>query len=457
MIIKGNPQQGLFGATMGFFAGFAAVALFGPTASKFNEVMQLSPLMIGFLVAIPSLSGSLLRIPFGAWVDSNGGRKPFLILMWLSLLGMLGLLLVVTYWYPQRMSANMFPVLLLLGVLSGCGIATFSVGIGQVSYWFPQSKQGAALGAYAGLGNLAPGLFSFLLPVALQNWGLQTAYLAWLIFLGAGVALYHWAGLNAPYFQALGQLERERGAAGNLSQNAERALDPAADAATADHESDRTVSQLAMEIAKEHGQQIFPKGNAQQSLVAAARISKTWMLVAIYFTTFGGFIALTAWFPTYWKELYGLGALTAGSLTALYSISASLVRVVGGIVADRLGGERTASLALATTLAGAVLLSLSNQIPMSITGMLLMALGMGVSNAAVFKLMPLYVPQAVGGAAGWIGGLGAFGGFVIPPLMGLVVRQQAVSGYSSGFWIFVGLAAIALTLTWNLQRTRAGR
>ena len=86
--LKGTSSQGLFGATLGFFAGFAAVSLFGPTASRFNDVMHLDPILIGLLVAIPSLSGSLLRIPFGAWVDTTGGRKPFLILLWLSVVGM---------------------------------------------------------------------------------------------------------------------------------------------------------------------------------------------------------------------------------------------------------------------------------------------------------------------------------------------------------------------------------
>jgi len=65
--LRGTPAQGLFGATLGFFIGFAAVALFGPTAARFQEVMQLSPLAVGFLVAMPALSGSLLRIPFAAW------------------------------------------------------------------------------------------------------------------------------------------------------------------------------------------------------------------------------------------------------------------------------------------------------------------------------------------------------------------------------------------------------
>jgi len=95
MQFKGNPKQGLFGATLGFFIGFAAVSLFGPTAKKLQDLMQLTPVMIGFLVAMPSLSGSLLRIPFAAWVDTTGGRKPFLVLLVTSVIGMLGLTAVI--------------------------------------------------------------------------------------------------------------------------------------------------------------------------------------------------------------------------------------------------------------------------------------------------------------------------------------------------------------------------
>ena len=57
----------------------------------------------------------------------------------------------------------------MLGLLCGCGIATFSVGISQVSYWFPQQRQGSALAIYAGVGNLAPGMFSLLLPFAIAT------------------------------------------------------------------------------------------------------------------------------------------------------------------------------------------------------------------------------------------------------------------------------------------------
>jgi NNP family nitrate/nitrite transporter-like MFS transporter len=88
--LKGSPRLGLIGATLGFFVGFGAVALFGPTAVRFRDAMELSPIALGFLVAMPALSGSLLRIPFSAWVDTTGGRKPFLVLLTLSAIGMAG-------------------------------------------------------------------------------------------------------------------------------------------------------------------------------------------------------------------------------------------------------------------------------------------------------------------------------------------------------------------------------
>ncbi len=176
------------------------------------------------------------------------------------------------------------------------------------------------------------------------------------------------------------------------------------------------------------------------------------MLVAIYFTTFGGFIALTAWFPTYWISFYGQKAAMAGVLTAIFSLVASVIRVGGGSVSDRLGGEKTAVIALVTLLLGSIVMTISQSFSLSIIGEILMGMGMGVGNAAVFKLVPQEVKQAVGGAAGWVGGLGAFGGFAIPPLMGVFVRVNGDNGYSSGFSIFIGLTIVSLILAYVLRR-----
>ena len=415
-----SPRKGLTGATLGFFTGFAAVALFGPTAHRLKEVMALSPLMVGLLIAAPALSGSLLRIPFGAWVESTGGKKPFLILLGASFTGMVGLTCVMHFMYPSQLSAAHYPLVLFLGVLAGCGIATFSVGIGQTSYWYPQHRQGVALATYAGVGNLAPGLFSVILPFVVGAWGLDVAYCGWLAFLGLGILVYLNLGSNAPYFQLLQQGKSD-----------------------AD----------AREEAQARGQELFPSGNAKQSLAKAARLWQTWALNAIYFTTFGGFIALTGWFPTYWRELHELRGVDAGALTAAFALASSAIRVPGGIWSDRLGGERVAVASLIVCTLASLLLTFSSTVLFSVGGSLVLGCAMGVANAAVFKLVPLYIGQAVGGAAGWIGGLGAFGGFAIPPTMSLVVESNGRAGYALGFWAFVGMGIVSVGMALSLMFT----
>jgi len=418
---KGTPGQGLAGATLGFFIGFAAVSLFGPTAKSLRGILELSPLEVGLLVAAPSLSGSLLRIPFSAWVDTTGGRKPFLVLLFLSILGMAGLFLTLHFYYPDRMPRSFYPLILFLGVLCGCGIATFSVGISQVAYWYPKARHGTALGTYAGIGNLAPGIFTLVLPFALVSMGLPGSYLAWLAFLVVGTGLYAVVGRNAWYFQLIAQ---------------------------------KVSAEEAKTASMKQGQEIFPAGNLVESLVISAKIWKTWALVAVYFTTFGGFIALTAWLPVYWVSFYSVSLVTAGTLAGIYSIITSLVRVGGGYLSDRLGGETTGIISLGTMLAGAILMLLSGTFGLSVVAEVILAIGMGVTNAAVFKLVAQEVPEAVGGAAGWVGGLGAFGGFAIPPIMGIFVQIQGNQGYATGFVVFVCLAAFSLLLVRVLRRKR---
>jgi NNP family nitrate/nitrite transporter-like MFS transporter len=418
--VRGTPREALTGATLGFFVGFAAVALFGPTAARFQQLMHLSPMAVGFLVAAPALSGSLLRIPFSAWVDTTGGRKPFLVLLALSIAGMAGIAVIVATRYPDRLTSDIYPLLLLFGVLSGCGIATFSVGISQVAYWFPQREQGRALAVYAGVGNLAPGLFSVLLPFAFVRLGLAGSYVAWLVFLAIGIGTYALLGRNAWLFQLL--------AAGEPADRARA-------------------------HARQLGQELFPAGTTLDTLRLSAAAWQTWALVAVYFATFGGFVALTAWLPTYWTQAFGTSAMTAGALTAVYSLLTSLVRIVGGVMSDRLqeGGSNTGVLALFVMLSGALLMTMAVDFELAVPGVVLLAIGMGLCNAAVFKMLPQAVPHAVGGAAGWVGGLGAFGGFVIPPVLAFAVRQIGPRGYAIGFIVFVVLALVSLSMIWVLK------
>ncbi|MBI6027761.1 MFS transporter [Clostridium perfringens] len=410
--LKGNPNRGLIGATLGFFIGFAAVSLYGPTSAVFKEAfVNLNPVLLALLIAAPNLSGSLLRIPFSAWVDTTGGRKPLIVLLLLSIIGMSGLYIVLAF-FSDNLNQYYY-LLFALGLLSGCGIATFSVGVSQASYWFPKSKQGVALGIYGGVGNLAPGIFALLIPnLALPLLGLPGSYLAWLIFLIVGTVIYIKIGQNAWYFQLV----------------------------------DKGISKdEAKEIAsKEYGQELFPKGKASETLLISAKSWKTWALVFIYFTTFGGFLALTGWFPNYWMTYFGLNMKVAGLLTALYSILTSLTRIYGGKVADKNGGEITTIVSLGIALIGAICMTFASTMTLAIIGIILLAIGMGVANAAVFKIVPNAVPEAMGGASGWIGGLGALGGFLIPPVMASFLNRSGFAGYSQGFSVFIVLIIIAI-------------
>ena len=410
--LKGNPNRGLIGATLGFFIGFAAVSLYGPTSAVFKEAfVNLNPVLLALLIAAPNLSGSLLRIPFSAWVDTTGGRKPLIVLLLLSIIGMGGLYVVLAF-FSDNLNQYYY-LLFALGLLSGCGIATFSVGVSQASYWFPKSKQGVALGIYGGVGNLAPGIFALLIPnLALPLLGLPGSYLAWLIFLIVGTVIYIKIGQNAWYFQLI----------------------------------DKGINKdEAKEIAsKEYGQELFPKGKASETLLISAKSWKTWALVFIYFTTFGGFLALTGWFPNYWMTYFGLNMKVAGLLTALYSILTSLTRIYGGKVADKNGGEITTIVSLGIALIGAICMTFASTMTLAIIGIILLAIGMGVANAAVFKIVPNAVPEAMGGASGWIGGLGALGGFLIPPVMASFLNRSGFAGYSQGFSVFIVLIIVAI-------------
>jgi len=420
--VTGTPQTGLTGATLGFFVGFAGVSLFGPTVVYLKQVVGLSAALAGLLISIPNLSGSLLRVPFAAMVDKDGGRIPFLILFVTSLLGVLVIWFVMSQ--PVEEIRELFPLLLLFGVLGGTGIATFSVGIGQTSYWFPQKKQGTALGVYAGVGNMAPGLFALLLTsVTIPLFGLPTSYLLWAGFLVVGIILYWFLGRNAWYFQF-----RKEGLA----------------------------DEQARSEAKAQGQELFPRGNTLESLRVSAKLKETWLLVLVYFATFGGFLALTAWMPALATGYLGYPLWAGGVLTAAYSMGASVFRIAGGALSDRLGGMKTVVLSLITALVGSLLIALSLGGVFTLVGISLLALGMGIANAGVFKLVPQFISQAVGGAAGWIGGLGAVGGFLIPLGLAGILGARGQQGYAEGFWIFVALFAISLGIMAMLARQLHG-
>ena len=180
------------------------------------------------------------------------------------------------------------------------------------------------------------------------------------------------------------------------------------------------------------------------------------MLVFFYFLSFGGFLAFTSWLPTFWSSMYGSTLREAGVLTAAFSLFTALIRVPGGLLSDRISIRYALPGNFLLMFVGTLVLSFSGAFAVSLVATLAVAVGMGLQNAIVFKLLPRYVPDAVGGASGWIGGLGALGGFVIPPVMGLVTGMVGGStGYARGFLPFAVLVVLALPVVRVLNRWSA--
>src|SRR6516165_3370287 len=160
--------------TISFAICFAAWGLISAFAPRFREIFHLTATQTAFLVAVPVLLGSLLRIVTGMLADRFGGRAVFAVLM----------LVVAIPAYIVPLVAS-YQSLLYVAFFLGIAGSSFAVGVGFVSRWFPPEKQGGALGVY-GLGNIGQSAAVFLGPVLAAVVGWQN------IFRGAAVILVAW-------------------------------------------------------------------------------------------------------------------------------------------------------------------------------------------------------------------------------------------------------------------------
>lgn len=173
------------------------------------------------------------------------------------------------------------------------------------------------------------------------------------------------------------------------------------------------------------------------------RVADAWWFMAFYSVMFGGFVGLASSLTIYFNDQYGLPPVTAGYCTAAVVFAGSLIRPVGGAVADRIGGARalTTVYAIAACAFAAISTGLSTiwlAMPVFIVGML--ALGMG--NGAVFQLVPQRFGREIGVMTGLVGMTGGVGGFCLASSLGY--SKQLTGGYGAGFLIFALLAAAPL-------------
>jgi len=175
-----------------------------------------------------------------------------------------------------------------------------------------------------------------------------------------------------------------------------------------------------------------------------------WVFSLIYGVTFGGFIGLTTFLPSYYHDQFGVSKVQAGQLTMLAAFMGAALRVVGGWLSDRWGGVNTLTVVLLVVAVCLVLTGLATG-SLVVTTLLLMLCfaALGAGNGALFQLVPLRWPMATAVAGSMIGEIGALGGGLVPNAMGL--SKQYLGTYAWGFVLFAALALVMLAVMRALQ------
>jgi MFS transporter, NNP family, nitrate/nitrite transporter len=289
---------------------------------------------------------------------------------------------LVFAWY---FGVHSFSQILALGVVLGVAGSSFAVALPLASRWYPPQYQGVALGI-AGAGNSGTVLAALFAP------GLALAY-GWTNVLGMAAIPLAIAFIVYIIY-------------------AKDAPNP-------------------------------PPAKGLLEYLSVLRIGDAWWFMFFYSVTFGGFSGLASSLTIYFNAEYGLSPVLAGYFTAAAVFAGSLVRPVGGAVADRIGGVR--ALSIMYVVAAAALVIASVRLPQAwmaliffIAGML--ALGMG--NGAVFQLVPQRFRKEIGVMTGLVGMTGGIGGFYLASSLGY--SKQFTGSYQFGLLIFAVLAMVAL-------------
>lgn len=381
--------------------------MLGPAASTMSppQIKAAVESRFEWLLAVSILSGAMLRLNFGIWADRFGGRNMMLLLLLFCTLP--------TAWLAFAQS---YTELLICAALFGLAGNSFSVGVAWNSAWFPPATKGTALGVF-GAGNVGASGTKLLLVIVPGVLTLVPAagYFGGWIPGGWRVVPLMYALLLLVMAAAIW------------------AFCPAQD--------------------PRPGQ-----GRKLLDMLAPLKYVRVWRFSLYYVVVFGAYVALSAWLPNYYVNTYGVSLRTASLLTALFIFPASLLRPLGGWLSDKYGPRTVTYAVFAGMLAATVPLCLpASVLPLNVwtfAGLtVLVAVGMGIGKASVYKYIPNYYPNDVGAVGGLVGMLGALGGFFLPKAFGWLGRE-------TGFPQAAFLALLLLTLVslvWLMLAVRTQR
>ena len=308
--------------------------------------------------------------------------------------GLIGQVIVlITLAFAWFYGVHSYQQALLLGVFLGVAGASFAVALPLASRWYPPEHQGTALGI-AGAGNSGTALAALFAP------GLALAF-----------------GWNNVFGLAVFPL---------------------------------VIALVVYTIFAKDSPECPPSKSLHQYL-HVLKDKDAWWFMFFYSVTFGGFVGMASSLTLYFHDQYGLPPVMAGYFTAACVFAGSLVRPVGGNVADRVGGIRTLMLMYVIAAFFLFVLSLGMQhaaagLAVAISAML--ALGMG--NGAVFQLVPQRFRKEIGVMTGMIGMAGGIGGFYLASSLGY--SKQITGSYQIGLTIFAALAIVALVGLFSVKK-----
>ncbi len=285
-----------------------------------------------------------------------------------------------------------FNDLLLMGVLLGIAGASFGVALSLGSGSFPARYKGLAMGL-VGAGNVGTSLSALLAPQLAQAYGWRTVY---------GIA-------------ALGLL----------------------------------LPIVVMVVFAREPRDVNKHGRFRDH-IACLFEKDGWAFSIIYAVTFGGFIGLISFLPSYYYDQFGVTKVQAGQLTMLAAFMGAALRIFGGWISDHWGGINTLTAVLLVISVTLVLCGLAGGSLVATTLLLMTCFAaLGAGNGALFQLVPLRWPLSTAVAGSMIGEIGALGGGLVPNVMGL--SKQYAGSYVWGFVLIAVLALSALVMMRSMQ------
>jgi NNP family nitrate/nitrite transporter-like MFS transporter len=379
----------LAGAWLHLTVSFMVWLLFGALAVAMGEALTLTATQMSLLVALPLLGGALLRIAAGWACDWYGAKRTGLFV--------LGLQLAAVSW--AALGGMSYGELIGIALLLGAGGASFAVAMPVASRAYPARHQGLVLGLVAS-GNIGTVLILFLAPRWEATLGWHGACAVMLLPLVLTFGLFAGAVRED-------RVARGRGMAGG------------------------TWWRMCWDL---------------------MCVPSVYWLCLVYGITFGGFVGLTSFLPLLLHDQYGSDPIVGGSLAALCGLTGSLIRPVGGYMADRWGGWRVLAsifvvMALLSFLAAAL-----PALAWAVGLLVLLVAVMGFGNGVIFQMVSEWFPEKIGLASGLVGAAGGIGGFLVPIWFGLL--HERTGTFVSGF---IGFALISAAAAMTVSPVLRGR